>query len=245
VAVISESLARRYFASEDHPVGRRMAVSFPGGPVTREIIGVVGDVRHTGLDETPRPAVYVPFLQAPSGALLFTVRTDQDPAPLTRAVAEQIWALAPTLPLYSAATLDGLRSASLRVRRFSLLLLGLFAGSALALAALGVYGLLNGVTIEQSREIGVRLALGASRGKVLARVLRDGAALALAGLAIGGAAAVAATRLLRSLLFGVTPLDSPTFVAGGAVILATALLAAFAPAWRAARVDPAVTLRSE
>jgi putative ABC transport system permease protein len=244
VAVISESLARRFFPDEG-ALGRRITVSFPRGPVTREIVGVVGDVRHAGLDETPRPTVYVPFLQGPSGALVFTVRTDHDPDGLARAVAERIWTLAPTLPLYSTVTLDGLRNASLRVRRFSLLLLGMFAGTALALAALGVYGLLNGVTIEQVREIGVRLALGASRVNVLARVLRHGTALALAGLAIGGATALAATQLLRSLLFGVTPLDPWTFLVGGAVILATALLAAFVPAWRAARVDPATTLRAE
>jgi putative ABC transport system permease protein len=244
VAVISESLARRFFADED-PIGRHVAVSFPGGPMTREVVGIVGDVRHAGLDETPRPAVYVPLLQAPSGALVFSVRSNQDPSLLSRAVSEQIWTLAPTLPLYSTATLDGLRSASLRIRRFSLLLLGLFASSALVLAALGVYGLLNGVTIERTREIGVRLALGASRGNVVARVLYNGAALALAGLVIGGAAAVAATRLLRSLLFGVTPLDSATFIAGGAVIVAAALLAAFGPAWRAARVDPNIALRAE
>jgi putative ABC transport system permease protein len=205
---------------------------------------VVRDVRHAGLDDNPRPAVYVPYAQAPSGALVLTIRGTGDAAELLQPVSRAIWAIAPTLPVYSAATLDDLRHASLRVRRFVLLLLGVFATSALGLAALGVYGLLNHATTERTREFGLRLALGARTSAILGGVLGSGAALAAAGLVIGAAGAVAGTRLLQSMLFGVDALDVGTFAGGAAVILASAAIASLVPAWRAARVDPASTLKS-
>ena len=244
VAVISEALARRVFPGED-PVGRTLLVGFPGGPVPRRVVGVVGDVRHASLDEEPQPGVYVPLQQAPSGALHLVVAAERDPAALTGPVAREIWALAPALPLYATATMEELRRSSLHVRGFALALLGAFAGAALLLAGFGVYGLLAGATAERRRELGVRLVLGARGGELVRGVLGDSARLAALGLVLGGTVAAATTRFLGSLLYGVAPLDPYTLFAGGAVILAVAAAAALPPAMRAASTSPASTLRSD
>jgi putative ABC transport system permease protein len=244
VAVINERLAREFFPGED-PVGKRLVVRFAGPPVTREIVGVVGDVRHAGLDDEPEPGLYVAHAQAPSGRVIFVLRTKGDPAAMTRAASEQIRAVAPALPLYGVYTLDGLLDASLKPRRFNLLLLGAFSLAALALAAVGVFGVMSSATAERTREIGVRLALGARPGEVLRLVLREGAALAALGLAAGAALSLVAGRFLRALLFGVQPLDPVAFAAGAILILTAALVATLVPAYRAARVDPVIALRGE
>ena len=244
VAVVNERFARRFFPGED-PVGKRVVVRFAGPPVTREIVGVVGDVRHAGLDDDPDPGIYVPHRQLPTGRVIFVVRTAGDPAAATRAASREIWAVAPSLPLYGVYTLDALLDATLKPRRFNLLLLGAFSLAALALAAVGVFGVMSSATAERTREIGVRLALGARPSEVLGLVLREGASLAAAGLGLGALVSVATVRSLRALLFGVQPLDPVAFAVGSAVILATALLATLMPAYRAARVDPVVALRGE
>jgi len=244
VAVINERLARQFFPGED-PIGKRLSVRFAGPPVTREIVGVVGDVRHAGLDDEPEPGLYIAHAQAPSGRAIFVIRTAGDPAAMTRAASAQVWSLAPALPLYGVYTLDGLLDASLKPRRFNLLLLGAFSLAALALAAVGVFGVMSSATAERTREIGVRLALGARPGEVLALVLREGTSLAAAGLVLGAVVSAVAVRWLRALLFGVQPLDPLAFALGGAVILVTAVLATLAPAYRAAHVDPVVALRGE
>jgi putative ABC transport system permease protein len=243
-ALISQSLAERLYPGLD-PVGRQLVVSFPRGPVRREVLGVVGDVRHSTLDERPGPTVYVPLLQAPSGAVDFVVRGTGDPAALVRAVSRQVWEISPTQPLSAVSTMDELRRSSLRVRELVLALLGAFAAAASLLAALGVYGVLSGATAERRREIGVRLALGARGRQILAGVLGEGARLALLGLVAGGMVAAAATRLLAGLLYDVAPLDAPTFLAAAALLLAAALGAGLAPAWRAASTDPAKTLAGD
>jgi putative ABC transport system permease protein len=244
VAVVNERFVRRFFPGEN-PLGRHVVVRFAGPPRTRTIVGVVADVRHAGLDDEPGPVLYVPHAQAPTGSVIFLVRTSGDPAAATRAASETLWALRPGLPLYSVATLDALLDASLKPRRFNLLLLGAFSAAALGLAAVGVFGVMSGAAAERTREIGVRRAHGARPTGVLGLVARDGAVLVVLGLAIGVALAFVGTRLLRTLLFGVQPLDPVAFIAAAALIVLAATAATLVPAWRAAHVDPVLALRGE
>ncbi|MBC7791122.1 MAG: ABC transporter permease [Anaerolineae bacterium] len=244
VALINETMARRFWPAED-AVGRKFTVRFMGRPVTREVIGVVADVRRVGLDEPPRPSVYVPHPQSPTGSMAFVVRTNSDPLAMLPAVKESIWSLNKTLPIYSTATLEGLLSESLKERRFNLLLLACFAVTALSLAAVGVYGLMSHATNERTQEIGLRLALGARSADILTLVLRHGALLTLSGVAAGVALAAALTRVLSSMLFGVTSSDLPTFLAVIVTVIAVAGVACYLPARRAVRIDPMVALRTE
>jgi len=244
VALINETMARRFWPNED-AVGRKFTARFTGPPVTHEVIGVVADVRRAGLDEPPRPSVYVPHPQSPTGSMAFVIRTASDPLAMLPAVKERIWSLNKTLPIYSTATLDGLLAESLKERRFNLLLLACFAVTALSLAAVGVYGLMSHATSERTQEIGLRLALGAGSGDILTLVLRHGALLTLAGVAAGVALAAALTRVLSSMLFGVSSSDLPTFVAVVAIVIAVAGVACYLPARRAVRIDPLVALRME
>jgi putative ABC transport system permease protein len=245
VVLVSETLARRQWPGED-PVGRRMTVVFArSGAVVREVVGVVGDVRHAGLDESPRPAIYIPHAQARTGALVFAARTGGDAAALVPALQRAIWAIDPGLSVSEAATMETLLDDSLRPRRFTLVLLLVFSATALALAALGVYGLMSQHASERTREVGIRVALGARVRDVLALVLREGLALAAAGVVLGLACAAALTRVLRGMLFGIGPLDLVTFGAVSALVLLCAAAASLVPALRSSRVDPAVALRDE
>jgi len=244
VALINETMARRFWPS-DNPVGRKFTVGFMGGPVTREVVGVVADVRRAGLDEPPRPSVYLPHPQSATGSMAFVIRTASDPLAMLPAVKERIWSLNKTLPIYSTATLDGLLTESLKERRFNLLLLACFAVTALSLAAVGVYGLMSHATSERTQEIGLRVALGAKSTDILSLVLRHGALLTLAGVAAGVALAAALTRVLTSMLYGVTSSDLPTFLAVVAMVIAVAGVACYLPARRAVRIDPMEALRTE
>jgi putative ABC transport system permease protein len=245
VVVVSETLARQQWPGED-PIGKRMTVDFSRvRPATREVVGVVSDVRHTGLDEPPRPALYMPHAQLRTGALIFTARTSGDPAALLPALRKAIWASDPSESIYESATLEGLLHDSLRPRRFTLVLLVAFSLTALALAAVGIYGLMSHVATERARELGVRVALGARVRDVLTLVLGEGLWLAALGVVIGLASAAALTRVLRGMLFGVEPLDAMTFVGVAALVLLFALLASLVPARRSARVEPIVALRDE
>jgi putative ABC transport system permease protein len=244
VAIVNESMARRLWPGED-PVGKRLLVTFTGPPVAREVVGVVADVRHDGLDAEPQPGIFLPHAQLSTGAITFTLRTAGDPAAVLRAAKQEIWTVNPALPVSSEATMEQLLGDSLRERRFHLLLLGAFATVAVLLAAIGIYGVVSYTTSERTREIGVRMALGAQVGDVLGLVMRQGTLLAMGGVVAGLLAATLLTRVLRSMLFGVAPLDGATFLGGGAIVLVIAAAATLIPARRAAKVDPLAALRAE
>jgi putative ABC transport system permease protein len=243
VAIVSEALARRYWPN-GNALGQRVKLS-SGAPVMRTIVGVVADVRHGGLQEAPRPTVYVPHAQSPTGANAFVIRTAGDPLAALAQVRAEFRSINPSMPLASTTTLESLLDDSLRERRFHLALLGAFAVVALLLAALGVYGVMSYATSERTHEIGVRMALGARGADVLGMVMRQGATLAAAGALGGLLGAAAVTRLLRGMLFGVTPLDPLAYVGAGALLLGAAALACYLPARRAARLDPVRALRAE
>ncbi|MFN2566538.1 MAG: ABC transporter permease, partial [Gemmatimonadaceae bacterium] len=243
VAIVNEALARRHWPNES-PLGKRIKVT-AGPSVLRTIVGVVADVRHGGLHEAPRPTVYVPHAQWGTGANAFVIRTRGDANAALAQVRAEFRSINPAMPLASTTTLEALLDDSLRERRFHLALLGAFAAVALLLAGLGVYGVMSHATTERTHEIGVRMALGARGRDVLGMVMRQGASLAVAG-AIGGLlGAAAVTRLLRGMLFGVTPLDPMAYVGAGALLFGAAALACYLPARRAARLDPVRALRAE
>ena len=244
VVVINEAMARRFFPEED-PVGKKFTVGSFGRPMSREIIGVVADVRHTGLDSNPRPEFFVPHLQNPFGGMAIVVRTSSDPDALLPAAKEQIRAINKDQPFYSINTMDALVSRSLGERRFNLLLLSSFALIALVLAGVGIYGLISFSISQRTHEIGVRMALGARARDITRMILGEGIALALAGVAAGVLGALLLTRLLKGFLFGVTPTDPVTFAAISVLLVALALVASYLPARRATRVDPMVALRHE
>jgi putative ABC transport system permease protein len=242
VVLINETMARRYWPGED-PVGQTITVRRLGGAVSREIVGVVGDVRHTGLDSVPRAEIFLHHLQAPFGSMTFVVRAASDPLALLPAVKQEIWAVNKNQPFYSVRAMDELVSESLGGRRFSLVLLGSFAAVALSLAGVGVYGLVSFSTRQRTHEIGVRMALGARPGDVLRSVIGEGLLLALPGVVLGLAGAFVLTRFLEGMLFGVAPRDPATFVAISVLLLAVAVLASYLPARRATRIDPMQALR--
>jgi predicted permease len=243
VAIINEALARRHWPNET-PLGKRIKVTY-GPRVMRTIVGVVADVRLGGLHEAPKPTVYLPHAQASTGANAFVIRTRGEPMAALGQVRAEFRVINPAMPIASTTTLEALLDDSLRERRFHLALLGAFAMVALLLAALGVYGVMSHATTERTHEIGVRMALGARGPDVLRMVMRQGASLAVAGAVGGLIGAAAVTRLLRGMLFGVTPLDPMAYVGAGVLLLGAAGLACYVPARRAARLDPVRALRVE
>jgi len=244
VVVIGETMARRFWPDQD-PVGKKIRLGFLGQPVVREIVGVVGDARHTGLDSDPRTEIFLPHAQEPYGSMTYVVRTASDPATMLQAVKGEVWAVNKNLPFASIATIDDLVSRSLGERRFNLLLLGAFAIIALTLASVGIYGLISFSTSRRTHEIGVRMALGAADRDIMKLVLKEGLMLTGIGVALGFAAAIALTRLLSSLLFGISATDPLTFIVIPVILAGVALVACFVPARRATKVDPMVALRYE
>lgn len=244
VALVNEALAQRFWPGES-AVGKRVTFRFQSAPLERTVVGVVGNVRHDGLQNSAAPAVFVPHAQAPTGALQIVVRTSGDMAAAQRAIRAELAAMNGVMPLSEITSLDVRLSDSLRERRFHLGLLGAFSLTALVLAAIGIYGVMNQLTSERTREIGVRVALGARAADVVMMVLRQGMSIALLGLAAGVAVAMAATRLMTSMLFDVQPLDPMTYLLSITVIIIVASTASFVPAWRAARVNPTTVLRSD
>ena len=245
VAVIDEFMAREYWPHED-PLGKRIrfgGLDDDGKWIT--IVGVVGRIKQYTLDTDSRIAFYLPQTQYPSRSMNVVLRSRGDPAGLTAAVAEAIHGLDPDLPLYNVRTMEQRLDESLARRKFSMALLTAFAGFALALATIGVYGVIAYLVNQGTRELGIRIALGASQRNILALVLRQGMSLALTGVAIGVAGALALTRLMQTLLFGVKATDALTFAAIPLVLLSIALLTSLIPARRAARIDPMVSLRNE
>jgi putative ABC transport system permease protein len=248
VAVINDTMAKRYWPAED-PIGRKFSLRSGArgeqGPITLEIAGVVSDSRQDGLDKPTRPEFFRPHSQSPSGSLIYIVRARNDTAALIPAIRESIWKTSPGQPFYSVTTMDRLVSDSLKSRRFNLALLGAFAGLALILALTGVYGVMSFVTRQRTHELGVRVALGAGTRDIAKLVLGHGFRLAMIGTVIGAVAAFALTRLMSALLFGVTASDPLTFAVVTVLLPAIALLACYLPARRAMKIDPLVALRYE
>jgi putative ABC transport system permease protein len=245
VAIIDETMARKYWPDED-PMGKR--ITFQGGPnnpIWREIVGVVGHVKHKGLDGESRVQYYIPHSQTQNAFMSLVVRASVDPTSLTGAVRGAISGLDKDLPVFRVKTMEQFVSESMAQRRFAMALVGIFAAVALALACVGLYGVLSYSITQRSHEIGIRMALGARSADVLRLVVGHGMLLALVGVALGGVAAFLLTRLMANLLFGVTPGDPLTFAAIAALLTLVALLACFAPARRATKVDPIVALRYE
>src|SRR5438094_129076 len=244
--IVNETLARRYFPNVD-PVGRRLKIGGPERPTNTwmSVVGVVGDMSYSGLDAPSEPAVYLPFRQATSNNQYVLLRTAGDPQSLAPAVQRAVAELDKDLPVASLRTMDQLMGESKAPPRFRTILVSLFAIVGLTLASIGIYGVMAYAVAERTHEIGVRLALGADRADVLGMVLGEAMRLAAAGVAIGLAGAAATTQLMRSLLFGVTPSDVPTFAGIAALLAATAFVASYIPARRATRVDPMVALRYE
>jgi putative ABC transport system permease protein len=244
VAIVNETLVRRHWPNES-PLGKRIKLGSAGTGTLRTIVGVVADVRHGGLHEAPRPTAYVPHAQSATGANAFVIRTTGDPLAALAEVRSAFRSINPVLPFASTTTLEALLDDSLRERRFHLALLGAFATVALLLAALGVYGVMSHATSERTHEIGVRMALGARAVDVLKMVMRQGAVLAVAGAVGGLLGAAAVTRLLRGMLYGVTPLDPLAYLGAGVLLLVAAGFACYLPARKAARLDPVRALRVE
>ena len=243
VAVINQELARRHFPGED-PIGKRVDYVW-SDTLSAEIVGVVGSVREMGPGAEPSPAIYRPYAQMPTPRVALVIRSAGDPLTLAAAAATAVREIDPGQPVAEIRTMEEVVSATVVRPRLNLYLLGGFAGMALLLAALGLYGVVSHSVTQRSQEIGVRIALGARPGHVLRLVVREGMRLTVLGLLIGLGAALAATRVMASLLFGVSVTDPLTLAGVTAFAAAVALLASYLPARRATRVDPAVTLRAE
>src|SRR5262245_14209926 len=244
VALINQTLARRHWPLED-PLGKKIVFESFGRALNCEIVGVVGDVRPRGLDSEPQPEIYLPYAQDPFGSVTWLVRTAGDPLSLLSAVKAKIREVNPTQTIASTATLDQLLDRSSSARRFNLFLFGSFAALSLLLASIGLYGLISYATAQRTREIGIRMALGARGGDVLRLVIGQGMRLALTGVALGLAASWGLTRFMASLLFSVTPTDPLTFAGVSLLLLSVALVACWIPARRATKVDPLTALRIE
>ena len=241
VAIVSAELAQRVFPGES-AIGKRINVT-TGAESFREIVGIVGDVKQKGLAQETRPHVYEPFAQAPNHFMTLIVRTDTDPEAIVPAIRAKVFELDHELPLQRVTTLDKLISNSIRQQRFACAVLSVFAGVALVLALAGLYGVISYSVAQRTRELGIRIVLGAQVTDVVRLVLKQGMTFVLLGEVVGIAGAFALTRLIGGLLFGVSPTDAKTFVTVAVSLFLVALVACYLPARRATRVDPLVALK--
>jgi predicted permease len=239
--LINETLARTLWPDRD-PIGRRI---FFTTDVSAQVVGVVGDIHQSGLDVPPKPEFYVSALQAGPGASSLAIHTSVDPSSLAQPVRKAIWSIDPDQPITQLATMEEILDKEVFQRRVQTILVAVFAGVALLLAAIGLYGVLSYLVGRQIPEIGVRMALGAAPGDIVRRVVGHGLRLTAIGLGFGIAGALAVSRLLTSVLFGVKPTDPVTYAAVALALLATAAIASYLPARRAMRVDPMVALRAD
>jgi predicted permease len=242
IVLLNESMSRQAFGEAD-PIGQVLSLRQPA-----TVVGVVADLKYLKLDAAPLPEVYMSYQQMPflpGMSVDVAARTTGDPSAAARVLRKLITELDPTQPVYDMKTLDQALSDSIAPRRFNLFVLGTFAATALLLALIGIYGVIAYSVAQRTHEIGIRMALGAQRSEVVGMVAREGMIVALTGMTIGLTAAVALTRLMESLLYDVKPADPPTFAAVAAALAATALLACWGPALKAALVDPMVALRHE
>jgi putative ABC transport system permease protein len=243
VVILNEAFVREHFKGED-PIGKRLHLGW-GGDAPKEVVGVVGDVRHRGLSDKARPEMYVPQAQFANAGITLLVRSSLKPESLIAPIKKQIYSLDPQLPVTEVKTLDQYRADSVALPRFSALLLGLFAGLALLLTAVGLFGVVSYSVTQRTNEIGIRLALGAQLGDVMGLVIGQGMRLVGLGVAVGLIASLALTQLLQNWLFNVSPTDPWTFVVIAVLLTLVALVACYIPARRATKVDPMVALRCE
>lgn len=246
VGIVNDAIVRQYFPNED-PLGKRVRWARDPEVHWMTIIGVVGDVKHFGLDLPELPALYSPYPQAEPWKrwMTFVARTQSAPAAMAPAIKQQVWKVDSQLPVTKVQTMDEVAASSFATRSFNMLLLAIFAGLALVLAAVGIYGVMSYAVTQRTQEIGIRMALGARAPDVLRLIIRTGMTMTLIGVVIGLAGAVALTRLMTTLLFGVTPTDKLTFAVVAGVLIVVAFLACYLPARRATKVDPMEALRYE
>jgi putative ABC transport system permease protein len=250
VVVITESAARKFFANED-PIGKTITLGWGkrnhGTRVTAggEIVGIVGDVKDAGLSEPNPPQLYLPFRQWPVSSMSVVLKTATPPAALTEAVRTQVYSVDPNLPVSNVRTLDQIVGRSISQPRFYMLLLTIFAGIALALAAIGIFGVLSYAVSQRTRENGIRMALGAQERTVIGLIVRQAMVLVASGVVAGVVMALFVSQALTKMLFSVKPTDPATFTLVAVLLGAVALLASYLPARRATRVDPVVALRAE
>ncbi|HKS39345.1 MAG TPA: ADOP family duplicated permease, partial [Blastocatellia bacterium] len=244
--IVSESTARTFWPDED-PIGKRLKMGrYDSDEAWMSVVGVVKDVRQFELDIDPKPQVYFTYSQMPYFAPRdLVVRTSGDPLQLAAAVRNEVWAVDKDQPVSNVSTMEAILAQSVARERFNMLLLAIFAGVALALAAVGIYGVMSYSVTQRTHEIGVRMALGANRSDVLKLVVGQGVKLVSVGVAIGLVSAFALTRVMESLLFGVSATDPATFAVISIVLVAVAMFASYIPARRATKVDPMIALRYE
>jgi putative ABC transport system permease protein len=243
---VNESLARRDFPGED-PLGKRISfgATREGQPIWFQIVGVVADVRSLELGAEPSPEIYTSYLQDPFAGMSYVVRSSVEPESLVPAVREAVRGVDRAQPVADVRTMEQIVTEAAAQPRFNSLLLGLFASMALLLAAAGIYGVMSYAVTQRTHEIGIRIALGAQDKDVLRFVVGQGMAMALTGVGAGVACALVLTRVMSSLLYGVSATDPATFAAVALLLTAVALLASYLPARRATKVDPMVALRYE
>jgi putative ABC transport system permease protein len=244
VVIVSESLARQNFLGED-PIGKSIVIDMKDQNLPSRIVGVVGDVKHYGLNTTAPPTAYWPHVELAIGLMTLVLRSDANPKQLISPVRQVVAAMDPELPITRIATMNELLADSVARERFNAMLLSIFAGAALLLAVVGVYGLMAYSVSQQTREFGIRMALGSPSRRVLKMVLLQGIWLSAIGIVIGILAGLASTRLLAGLLFNLPPTDPLIFVLVAVALESAAIGACLIPAYRATRVDPIVALRYE
>jgi putative ABC transport system permease protein len=242
--IINEAFARRYFPNQD-PLGKHIRAEWMDKSPLAEIVGVVSDVRDVHLDLAPQPAMFVSYTQFPTQAVFVVVRSAGPPLKLAPAVRDQIWSVDKVHPILEIMTVEELMSNAVAAPRFRVLLLGTFAGLALVLALVGIYGVVSYGVAQRTHEFGVRMALGASQQNVLRQVMGQGLMMAMSGAILGLAGSLALSRVLTSMLYELRPTDPTTFVGAAILLTCVSLVACYIPARRAAKVDPMVALRYE
>ena len=243
VAIVNQRLARQDWPDRS-PIGQRIVVRFMAAPVEREIVGVVADVRRE-LAKPAAPSLYIPHAQSPTGSITFVAHTNRDASQLLPSIKRTITAVNGSIAVTSVVTLDQVLQSTVSARSFNLQLVGFFAIASLMLATIGAYGMMTYATNERLKEIGIRIALGARPRDVVRAILTDGVKIAVAGVSVGLVMALAMSRLVRGMLYGIAPLDPPTYAGAALVIVAIATAACGLPAWRAARTDVLKVLRAD